>query len=108
MPLIVLLFMANIGKLRQSLLRNGIIDAEEAETIKNIIYEDGKIDKEEADFLFELNNAVTGKKNVPVWKYVYVLENETVTVTKIPQGQYYLKLAYGKNRMLHNTECNIR
>ena len=32
-------------------------------------------------------------------RYVYVPENETVTVTEIPQGMYYLKLAYGKDWM---------
>lgn len=37
-------------------------------------------------------------------RYVYVPENETVTVTEIPQGQYYLKLAYGKDWMIHKTD----
>jgi hypothetical protein len=32
-------------------------------------------------------------------RYVYVPENETVTVTEIPQGVYYLKLAYGQDWM---------
>ena len=37
-------------------------------------------------------------------RYVYVPENETVTVTEIPQGQYFLKLAYGKDWMIHNAD----
>ena len=37
-------------------------------------------------------------------RYVYVPENVTVTVTEIPQGQYFLKLAYGKDWMIHNTD----
>ena len=52
-------------------------------TIKHKIYEDGKIDREEANFLFELNDAVTGKDNAPEWKELfidaitaYVLEDE--------------------------------
>ena len=32
-------------------------------------------------------------------RYVYVPENETVTIDQIPQGRYYLKLAYGKDWM---------
>lgn len=40
-------------------------------------------------------------------RYVYVPENETVTVTEIPQGQYFLKLAYGKDWMIHNTDSII-
>lgn len=32
-------------------------------------------------------------------RYIYVNENTTVTVNSIPQGIYYLKLAYGKDWM---------
>ena len=37
-------------------------------------------------------------------RYVYVPENETVTVTEIPQGQYFLKLAYGKDWVENDTD----
>ena len=75
--------MANLDELKKDLLSDGIIDLEEVETIKHKIYEDGKIDREEANFLFELNDAVTGKDNAPEWKELfidaitaYVLEDE--------------------------------
>lgn len=75
--------MANFDELKKELLSDGIIDVEEVETIKHKIYEDGKIDREEANFLFELNDAVTGKDNAPEWKELfidaitaYVLEDE--------------------------------
>ena len=75
--------MANLDELKKNLLSYGIIDVEEVETIKHKIYEDGKIDREEANFLFELNDAVTGKDNAPEWKELfidaitaYVLEDE--------------------------------
>ena len=75
--------MANLDELKKDLLSDGIIDVEEVETIKHIIYEDGKIDREEANFLFELKDAVTGKDNAPEWKELfidaitaYVLEDE--------------------------------
>ena len=75
--------MANLDELKKVLLSDGIIDVEEVETIKHKIYEDGKIDREEANFLFELNDAVTGKDNAPEWKELfidaitaYVLEDE--------------------------------
>ena len=32
-------------------------------------------------------------------RYVYVPEGESITVSQIPQGRYYLKLAYGKDWM---------
>ena len=60
--------MANLEQLKKELLADGIIDSEEVKTIKAVIYEDGKIDKDEADFLFELNDAVSGKENAPEWK----------------------------------------
>ena len=44
--------MANFDELKKDLLCDGIIDVEEVETIKHKIYEDGKIDREEANFLF--------------------------------------------------------
>ena len=75
--------MANLDELKKDLLSDGIIDLEEVETIKHKIYEDGKIDREEANFLFELKDAVTGKDNAPEWKELfidaitaYVLEDE--------------------------------
>lgn len=36
-------------------------------------------------------------------RYVYVAENTTTTVQEIPQGVYYLKLAYGYDWMEKDT-----
>lgn len=76
--------MTNLTELKNALLADGVIDAEEVKTIKDVIYEDGKIDKAEADFLFELNDAVSGHENAPEWDSLfveaitaYVLEDET-------------------------------
>lgn len=35
-------------------------------------------------------------------RYVFVPEGQTVTVNEIPQGKYYLKLAYGNDWMIKN------
>ena len=37
------------------------------EELKKELLADGVIDTEEADFLFELNDAVSGKENAPEW-----------------------------------------
>lgn len=37
-------------------------------------------------------------------RYVYVPEGQTVTINEIPQGQYYLKLAYGNDWMSYQTD----
>ena len=61
-----------LQEMKKSLLADGIIDAEEVVKLKEVLYEDGKIDKEEADFLFELNDAVSGKKNDTTWNSFFV------------------------------------
>ena len=83
MPLSIFKDYGKFRRTKKNLLSDGIIDVEEVETIKHKIYEDGKIDREEANFLFELNDAVTGKDNAPEWKELfidaitaYVLEDE--------------------------------
>jgi hypothetical protein len=58
--------------LKKELLTDGIIDAGEVKELEEVLYEDGVIDKDEADFLFELNNAVSGKENAPEWKDFFV------------------------------------
>jgi hypothetical protein len=37
-------------------------------------------------------------------RYVYVPEGQTVTINEIPQGIYYLKLAYGSDWMTYKTD----
>lgn len=76
--------MANLTELKKELLADSVIDAAEVKTIKDVIYEDGKIDKEEAEFLFEINDAVSGKENAPEWSELFInaitsfmLEDET-------------------------------
>lgn len=46
---------------------------------------------------------IMDKKTDQCIRYVYVAENSTTTVQEIPQGVYYLKLAYGYDWMEHNT-----
>ena len=75
--------MADLQKLKDLILADGIIDSDEVEKIKTVIFADGKIDSDEANFLFELNDAVSGKANAPAWKNLmvdaitkYLLEDE--------------------------------
>ena len=61
-----------------------MIDEAEVEQLREVLYADGIIDKEEAEFLFELNDAVSGKNNSPAWEALFIeaitaflLEDET-------------------------------
>jgi hypothetical protein len=66
-----------LSSAKDAMLEDGIIDADEVAMIKTVIYGAGGgagegVDRAEADFLFELNDAVTGKKNDPGWTKLFV------------------------------------
>ena len=66
-----------LASLKGAILADGIIDADEVEMIKKVIYGQGGgagegVDRAEADFLFELNDAVTGQANSPEWQNLLV------------------------------------
>ena len=64
--------MKSLEELKKSVLEDGIIDADEVNEIREVLFADGKIDKEEAEFLFELNDAVSGHNNHSSWKDLMV------------------------------------
>lgn len=64
--------MKSLETLKKEILEDGIIDSGEVKEIETVIYADGTIDKEEADFLFDLNDAVSGKNNASSWKDLFV------------------------------------
>jgi hypothetical protein len=55
-----------------AILVDGVIDADEVVALKERLYEDGVIDREEADFLFTLNDGVSGKANHESWKSFFI------------------------------------
>ncbi|TPN82142.1 TerB family tellurite resistance protein [Aquimarina algicola] len=64
--------MKSLEVLKKEILEDGVIDAAEVKEIEEVIYADGTIDQEEADFLFELNDAVSGKSNDSAWEGLFV------------------------------------
>lgn len=54
--------MKTLAELKTAVLEDGTIDDAEVTEIEAVVYEDGIIDQEEADLMFELNDAVTGKE----------------------------------------------
>ncbi len=64
--------MKTLEELKVELLKDGIIDKDEALMLEKRLFEDGKIDSEEAEFLFEINNAVSGEANDISWKELFV------------------------------------
>ncbi|MDR1172092.1 MAG: TerB family tellurite resistance protein [Bacteroidales bacterium] len=64
--------MSTLNELKKSILADGVIDAGEVKQLEKALYADGKIDSEEAEFLFDLNDAVSGKDNCKEWKELFV------------------------------------
>lgn len=64
--------MKNLEQLKQELLADGIIDANEVKGLREMIYSDGVIDSDEANFLFELNDAVSGNENDSSWETLFI------------------------------------
>ena len=64
--------MSNLKELKRLILADGVIDEHDVKQLRKVLYADGVIDKEEAGFLFELNDAVSGKNNHPGWETLFV------------------------------------
>jgi hypothetical protein len=60
----------NLSELVKNVIADNLIDDLEVAQIREVIYEDGKIDLEEVNALFEMNNA-TSDKNSPRWTILF-------------------------------------
>jgi uncharacterized membrane protein YebE (DUF533 family) len=61
-----------LAELEKEILEDGVVDAKEAAMLRERLFADGRIDREEADFMFRLNDAVSGKANDPAWQQLFV------------------------------------
>lgn len=59
--------MANLRQLMVELLSKGRVDSQDMEHLRRELYADGKIDREEADFLVELHKRIQ-RPNGPAWE----------------------------------------
>jgi len=64
--------MKSLEQLKKELLADGVIDAAEVTELETVLFADGKIDTAEAEFLFDLNNAVSGKANHASWETLFI------------------------------------
>lgn len=54
---------ASLSDFAKAIVEDGVVDADEVKQIEERIYADGVIDREEADFLFTINDGVSGNDN---------------------------------------------
>jgi uncharacterized membrane protein YebE (DUF533 family) len=64
--------MKTLETLKNEILADGIIDAAEVAEVREVLFADGSIEIEEAEFLFEINNAVSGNQNHPSWSDLFI------------------------------------
>jgi len=64
--------MSDLKKMKADILADGVIDAGEVTALRTVLYADGSVDKEEAEMLFELNDAVSGKNNHSSWNDLFI------------------------------------
>jgi len=64
--------MKTLQEYKAELLADGIIDANEVKELEQLLFTDGKIDSEEAVFLFVLIVAVSGKDNDCSWNKLFI------------------------------------
>lgn len=63
--------------LKAAILEDGRVDSDEVAMMRSVIYGAGgsggtSVSKEELDFLFAINNAVSGSDNCPEWKTFFI------------------------------------
>lgn len=64
--------MKPLKEFAKDILADGVVDAAEVKKMRARLYKDGVIDREEADFLFTVNDGVSGKQNAPGWGKLFV------------------------------------
>lgn len=61
-----------LQELFTDIVEDGVVDAAEVAVLRERLYADGIVDREEANFLFDLNDAVSGRDNAPEWQAFFV------------------------------------
>jgi uncharacterized membrane protein YqhA len=63
--------MSTLDELKKSIIADGIIDDARVKRLREMVYADGQIEKEGADFLFELNS-IRNTKTTEAWKAFFI------------------------------------
>ena len=89
----------SLSALAQKITQDGVVDGFEVQILMERLYENKVIDRDEADFFFKVNDAVTGIKNDAFWGALFVdaltdhFLNDTKSPGSIdsPEGRYILR-----------------
>jgi len=61
-----------LAELQKLIIADGVVDADEVKKLRERLYADRVIDQAEAEFLFDVNDAVSGNANDPSWQGLFV------------------------------------
>ncbi|MBS1495120.1 MAG: TerB family tellurite resistance protein [Bacteroidetes bacterium] len=64
--------MTNLLDLKNKLISNSSIGLDDVKEIRELIFEDGKIDSDEANFLFYINNKFSSANNHTSWSELFI------------------------------------
>ena len=62
----------SLAELCKAIIADGVVDASEVAKLRERLFADGKIDHEEAELLFEINDKVSGQDNDSGWQQLFV------------------------------------
>lgn len=62
----------SLEDLLKSIVVDGVVNADAAKKLRERLYDDGKIDQAEAEFIFDVNDVVSGNANDPAWQSLFV------------------------------------
>lgn len=64
---------ANLSEICAHVTADGVIDADEVDHLRETLFADGRIDREEADLLFDINDATTENTgHAAAWQELFV------------------------------------
>jgi hypothetical protein len=61
----------DLTEMKEKYLEDGVMDIEECQEFRTVVFEDGKVDLEELRIATEIQNAVSGADNCSEWKQLY-------------------------------------
>ncbi|MDR1140518.1 MAG: TerB family tellurite resistance protein [Planctomycetaceae bacterium] len=107
---------APIAEVVKSILADGVIDDAEVAELRKRLYADNKIDKDEAEALFEINDAVKGKSNSAAWTTLFanavcdfLLNDETSPgVVDEDEGAWLIKKLEGDGEIDANEKVLLK
>ena len=64
--------MYNLKQIKQTIIANGSITSSDIPDLRKIVYKDGRISREEADFLFDLRKEILNFGNLKEWDNFFI------------------------------------